>query len=90
MALKWNDQPAVLATADVVFDAFSMGKHGSAQLLTLGGFYYLTVGNLFGSSTVKSESLAALGKVIYDITYHHSKPVDLKRHPEVELVRGEA
>jgi len=64
---RWKDQPAEVAAADQLFSAFVYGSIIAAALAP-NGTYYVTVGTLFGSQTVRCEdartALVVLGRTV--------------------------
>lgn len=61
---KWTDQPAFLADATSICDSY-IGNCRSIQVMKHKGLYYVTVGNLFSSGTVRvvgaDEAIEAIG-----------------------------
>jgi hypothetical protein len=86
---KWNDQPASLAESSQVFEYIPLGGSGSAQILLFGGMWYLTVGNLFGSQTVRSANIATIGKVVHDLALRKGEEkIKLSKYDDVEILEG--
>jgi len=85
--LKWEDQPCFLKEGVYVFPNISLRMGFSCQIIYLGGFYYLSVGNLFGSQTVKSVSITVLGYIIEEISnIEAGKSIHLQDREDVTLI----
>jgi len=88
----WDDQPEFSAEAIDLIPCFWVGQL-IGQIVEDGGVYYLTLGNLFGSQTVKSADLAQLGQIIKAVsgleegkkTLTNTKKELSNRFPGVEI-----
>ena len=56
MTTTWTDQPEILEGTEVVA-RFSVRDGDSAEFRKVDGTYYLTVGGLFGSQTIRCDDL---------------------------------
>lgn len=59
----WEDQPAELEAGERLADMWVSGTR-SCQVIKYEGHYYVSVGNLFGSQTVRAPSADEAFKII--------------------------
>jgi|TARA_R110002020_G_scaffold161298_4_gene346380 hypothetical protein len=86
---KWKDQPACLAESSQIFEYIPLGESGSAQIMLFGDMWYLTVGNLFGSQTVRTNDIATVGTLIHDLALRKGEEViRLDGYEDVEIVEN--
>jgi len=85
---RWLDQPDILLSAKVVFPYIKLRDGFSAEIRrTNSGIWYMSIGNLFGSTTIKVPLVETVGTIVYDLSISDNKfPIPLDRYPDVELI----
>lgn len=76
---QWKDQPEILQQAECVFPYIYLGDGRTIQIFRDSRWYYFTVGNLFGSQTIRAHNLKTIGLIIRAIQ------LDPKEQPEIDL-----
>ncbi|MHC4933795.1 MAG: hypothetical protein ACYTGV_16575 [Planctomycetota bacterium] len=93
MATQWTDQPAVLENAEsIAVIALDNGRIAQILRRPVAAWveWYVTVGNLFGSQTVRVRDLEGAVRLIDSVSQADDEDVvDLKAHHAI-LVPGEA
>lgn len=60
----WNDQPNELENSQLICDFYLNNRHVALHVYKLENTFYVTIGNLFGSQTIKCPSVESVLTII--------------------------